>query len=55
MSKNDKWIMLMGTTFINESGHINTLKIITRTVDFGILTLEVFLNKKRFWRTVGII
>ena len=38
--------MLIGPAFINESGHIKTLKITTRTVNFGIPTLEIFLNKK---------
>ena len=47
--------MLIVTAFINESGHIKTLKTITRTVGFGIPTLEIFLNIKRFWRTLGII
>ena len=32
-----------------------TLKIITRTVDFGIPTIKIFLSIKIFWRTVGII
>ena len=44
--KHCKWIMLRGTVFINERGHIKTLKIIARTVDFGIPTIEIFLNKK---------
>ena len=46
--KHCKWIMLIGITFINERGHIKTLKIITRTVDFGIPTIKIFLNKKYF-------
>ena len=47
--------MLIGSALLNESGHIKTLKIITRTVDFGIPTLKIFLNKKIFLRIVGII
>ena len=46
--KHYKWIMLRGTAFINKSGHIKTLKIIMRTVDFVIPTIEIFLNKKDF-------
>ena len=46
--------MLLGPAFLNESGHIQNLKIITRTVDFGIPTLEIFLKKQQF-RTVVII
>ena len=53
--KHCKWIMLFGPEFINESGHTKTLKIMTRNVDFEIPTLEIFLSKKIFWRTVGII
>ena len=53
--KHCKWITPIGPAFINESGNIKTLKIIARTVDFGIPTLEKFLIIKRFWRTVGII
>ena len=34
-------------------GH--TRRVRTRTVDFGIPTLEIFLNKKWFWRRIGII
>ena len=41
-----KWIMLQSTAFINEIGHIKTLKVITRAVDFGILTLKISLNNK---------
>ena len=48
ISKNCKWIMLSDTTFINKSGHIKTPKIITRNVDFGIPTIEIFLRKKYF-------
>ena len=44
--KHCKWIMFRGPAFINESGHIKNLKIITKTVDFGIPTIEIFLNKK---------
>ena len=55
ISKQCKWIMLLGPALLNDRGHIKTLKIITRTVDFGIPTLEIFLNKKIFLRTVGII
>ena len=47
--------MLLGPALLNESGHIKTLKIITRTLDVGIPNLEIFLNKKIFLRTVGII
>ena len=53
--KHCKWIMLIDPTFINESGHIKTLKIITRTVDFWIPTIKIFLNKKIFWRRLGIM
>ena len=38
--------MIQSTAFINEIGHIKTLKVITRTVDFGILTLKISLNNK---------
>ena len=55
ISKHCKWIMLLGPAFLNDSGHIKTMKIITRNVGFRIPTLEIFLNKKRFLRTVGII
>ena len=48
ISKNYKWIILIGPELINESGHIKTLKIIIRTVDSGIPTLKIFLNKKNF-------
>ena len=47
--------MLRGSAFINERGHIKTLKIITGLVDFGIPTLEIFLNKKMFLHMVGVI
>ena len=47
--------MFRGPAFINDSAHIKDLKIITGTVDFGIPTIEIFLNKKLFWRTVGVI
>ena len=53
--KHCMWIMLICNVFINEGGHIKNLKIITRAVYFGIPTLEIFLNKKRLRRTVGII
>ena len=55
ISKHCKWIILQGPAFINESGHIKTLKKIARTVDFCIPKIKKNLNKKRFWRTVGII
>ena len=38
--------MLIGPAFVNDSGHIKTQKRITRTVNFGIPTIEIFLNKK---------
>ena len=38
--------MLIVTAFINDSDHIKTLKIIMRTVDFGIPNIEIFLSKK---------
>ena len=47
--------MLRGPKFINESIHIKNLKIFTRNVDFGIPTLEIFLSKKMFLRTLGVI
>ena len=47
--------MLRGPIFTNEIGHIKTVKRITRTVDFGIPTIEIFLNGKVFWCTLGII
>ena len=50
-----KWIIVRSPVFLNESGHIKTLKIITRTKDFGIPTIEIFLNKNIFWCTVGMI
>ena len=46
ISKHYKWIMLLGPSSINVSSHIKTLEIITRTVDFGIPTIKIFLNKK---------
>ena len=48
ISINFKWIMICGPAFINKSGHIKNLKIITRTVDFGIPNLEIFFNKNNF-------
>ena len=55
VSKHCKWIMLSGTAFINYSSHINILKIIMRTVYFGIPTIKIFLNKNILWRRVGVI
>ena len=55
ISKHYKWVMLLGPSFFNDRGHIKTLKRITRTVDFGIPTLEIFLNINRSWPTIGII
>ena len=46
--KHFKWIMFIGPAFINASVHKKTLKIITRKKDFGIPTLEIFLNKNKF-------
>ena len=53
--KHFKWIMLSGPNFINDRGHIKTLKKFTSTVDFGILSIKIFLRKNIFWRTVGVI
>ena len=36
-----------------ERSHKN-LKIITGEVDFGIRTIEIFLNGKGFWHRVGV-
>ena len=38
--------MLRGPAFINESSHTKTLKIVTTNLDFGMLNIEIFLNKK---------
>ena len=47
--------MLSGPAFLNESGHIKNMKIIMKTVDFGIPTIKFFLSIKIFLRAVGII
>ena len=54
ISKHCKWIMICGPTFINDIGHKKTLKISTRSVDFGIPTIKIFLNKKWYWCTLGV-
>ena len=41
--KHCKWIMVLVTPLLNKSRHIKILKIITRTLDFRFLTLEIFL------------
>ena len=48
ISEHCKWIMPIGFSFINERGHKKHLKVIKRTMYFGIPTIEIFLNKKDF-------
>ena len=43
------------SAFMNESGQIKTLKIITRTVGSGMPITYIFFNKKLYWRTASIL